>query len=148
REIVLSRAYQMSSIASSAALKIDPENRLLWRQNRRRLEAEPIRDAMLQISGQLDSSVGGNTLTYTGRLFVPDSFCELKRDPFKRRTCYVPIYRGALPLDVLEVFNVADPGMVTGKRASTEVPTQALYLLNSSFVIDQARETVKTLTAL
>jgi len=138
REIVLSRAYQMKVLGDAPGRKVDPENRLLWRQNRRRLEAEAIRDAMLQISGNLDPSLGGNTLTYEGRLFVPDSYRSLKYDPLRRRTVYVPVYRGALPLDILEVFNLADPGMVTGRRASTQVPTQALYLMNSPFVLEQA----------
>jgi hypothetical protein len=143
REIVSSRAYRMSSIANAAALKLDPENRLLWRQNRRRLEAESIRDSMLFLSGALDETMGGSTMTSQGRLLIPESSRLLKYDPSLRRTVYVPVYRGILQLDILDVFNFAEPGMVTGRRSSTQVPTQALFLLNSPFVMEQAERIVQ-----
>jgi len=145
REIVRSRAYGMNAAADTAALKLDPENRLLWRQNRRRLEAESIRDSMLFLSGALDETMGGSTMTYQGRLFIPESSRPLKVDPSLRRTLYVPVYRGALQLDILNVFNFAEPGMVTGRRASTQVPTQALFLMNSPFVMEQAEKIVQNI---
>ena len=135
RHIVLSRAYRMSSRGGTT----DPENRLLGRRVLRRLDAEAIRDAMLSISGELDPARGGSSMTYTGRLFIPYESTELPADPWRRRAVYLPIYRGITPPDLLGVFDFANPGMVTGRRASTTVPTQALFLMNSPFALDRAR---------
>jgi hypothetical protein len=141
REIVLSDAYRRASRGGST----DPENRLLGRRDRRRLDAESLRDSMLAISGELDPARGGSTMTYTGRLFIPYESSLLPFDPWRRRAVYLPIYRGATLPDVLEVFDGAPPGMVTGRRASTTVPTQALFLLNSPFVLDRARAVAESL---
>ena len=142
REIVLSETYRRASRGGAT----DPENRLLGRRDRRRLDAESLRDAMLSISGELDPTRGGSTMTYTGRLFVPYESSALPVDPWRRRAVYLPIYRGTVLPDVLEVFDGAPPAMVTGRRASTIVPTQALFLLNSPFVLDRARAVADTLT--
>jgi hypothetical protein len=141
REIVRGRAYRMSSRGGTT----DPENRLLGRRGLRRLDAEALRDAMLSISGELDLARGGSTMTYTGRLFIPLESTALPVDPWRRRAVYLPIYRGVSPPDLLEVFDFANPGMVTGRRASTTVPTQALFLLNSPFVLDRARAAARGL---
>ncbi len=142
REIVLSETYRRAARGGST----DPENRLLGRRDRRRLDAESLRDAMLSISGELDPARNGSTMTYTGRLFIPYESSALPVDPWRRRAVYLPIYRGAALPDVLEVFDGAPPGMVTGRRASTTVPTQALFLLNSPFVLDRARAVADSLT--
>jgi len=141
RQIVLSRVYQRGSRGGST----DPENRLLGRRDRRRLDAEALRDAMLSVSGELDPARGGSTMTYTGRLFVPYESSALPVDPWRRRSVYLPIYRGTAPPDVLDVFDFAPPGLVTGRRASTTVPTQALFLLNSPFVLDRSRAVAQSL---
>ena len=141
REIVLSDAYRRASRGGST----DPENRLLGRRDRRRLDAESLRDAMLSISGELDPARGGSSMTYTGRLFIPYESSSLPVDPWRRRAVYLPVYRGATPTDVLEVFDGAPPGLVTGRRASTTVPTQALFLLNSPFVLDRSRAVAESL---
>jgi len=141
RQIVLSRVYQRGSRGGST----DSENRLLGRRDRRRLDAEAIRDAMLSVSGELDPARGGSTMTYTGRLFVPYESSALPVDPWRRRAVYLPIYRGTAPPDVLDVFDFAPPGLVTGRRASTTVPTQALFLLNSPFVLDRSRAVAQSL---
>ncbi|HXU11151.1 MAG TPA: DUF1549 and DUF1553 domain-containing protein, partial [Candidatus Binatia bacterium] len=142
REIVLSRTYRRASRGGTT----DPENRLLGRRDRRRLDGESLRDAMLSISGELDPARGGSTMTYTGRLFVPYESSALPIDPWRRRAVYLPVYRGTTLPDVLEVFDGAPPGLVTGRRASTTVPTQALFLLNSPFVLDRSRAAAKSLT--
>jgi len=142
REIVLSRAYQRAVRGGAT----DPENRLLGRRDRRRLDAESLRDAMLSISGELDTAQGGSTMTTTGRLFVPYESSSLPVDPWRRRAVYLPIYRGTTLPDVLDVFDGAPPGLVTGRRAATIVPTQALFLLNSPFVLDRARAVATSLT--
>jgi len=141
REILLSRTYRRGSRGGTT----DPENRLLGRRDRRRLDAESLRDAMLSISDELDPARGGSTMTYTGRLFVPYESSTLPVDPWRRRAVYLPIYRGCSSPDVLEVFDAAPPGLVTGRRASTTVPTQALFLLNSPFVLDRARAVAASL---
>lgn len=133
REIVLSRTFQMSSAANADGLQSDPENRLLWRMNRRRLEAECIRDTILVVSGALDRTCYGNTIrkgTTVERDYVFDDV---------RRSVYTPIFRNRL-LELFEVFDFPDPNMVVGRRNVSTVPTQALYLMNSPFVMNQARQ--------
>jgi hypothetical protein len=141
REIVSSRSYRMASRGGAS----DLENRLLGRRDLRRLDAEALRDAMLSISGELDPTRGGSTMTFSGRLFIQLESVPLPVDPWRRRAVYLPIYRGAAPPDLLEVFDFAPPGLVTGRRASTTVPTQALFLMNSPFVLDRARTLARTL---
>jgi Protein of unknown function (DUF1553)/Protein of unknown function (DUF1549)/Planctomycete cytochrome C len=110
----------------------DPENRLLAHQNRRRLDAEAIRDAILAVSGQLDLTVGGPVIAEK----VKSEF-GYKHDSL-RRSVYVPGFRNTMhPL--LAVFDLADPNLVTGRRNVSTLPTQALYLMNSPFVMSQSR---------
>ncbi|MBI2804814.1 MAG: DUF1553 domain-containing protein [Planctomycetes bacterium] len=132
RAIVLSHAFQITSEPNAAGLKADPENRLLWRMNRQRLEAEAIRDTILLVSGQLDRTQLGNTIR-------PGTTAErdYKFDD-TRRSVYTPIFRNRLH-ELFEVFDFPDPNMVLGKRNVSTVPTQALYMLNSPFIMTQAR---------
>jgi cytochrome c553 len=137
RSLVLSRAYRMSS-SGQAGAAIDPDNRLLWRANRRRLEAECLRDAMLSAAGRLDRRLGGPTVrkgTTSEYGYVFDG---------TRRSVYLPVFRNRLP-DLFEVFDFADPNLVTGRRTVSTTAPQALYLLNSPFVMEQARHTARSL---
>jgi hypothetical protein len=143
RDIVLSRSYRMASRGGLT----DPENRLLGRRELRRLDAESLRDSMLAIAEELDTARGGSTMTLTGRLFIPFESVAIPIDPWRRRAVYLPVYRGAAPPDLLEVFDFAPSGLVTGRRASTTVPTQALFLMNSPFVLDRSRTLARTLLA-
>jgi len=148
REIVLSRTYQMSSDHDEAAWQADPENRLLWHANRRRLPAEAIRDSMLAISGQLDLSPGGSPVEGLGVL-VTNNSADAKSYESKesqRRSLYLPIIRNELPAS-LTVFDFADPDLVVGKRPVTNVPAQALLMMNSPFVMNCAEQTAKQLLA-
>jgi hypothetical protein len=148
RRIVLSKTYRQASSRESrvesrepeknpqSAIRnpqsIDPENRLLARQNRRRLEAEAIRDSILAVSGQLDLKFGGPVLDEK----VKSEFGY--RHGSLRRSVYVPGFRNTMhPL--LAVFDLADPNLVSGRRNVSTLPTQALYLLNSPFVMAQSR---------
>ncbi|GAB4137739.1 MAG: DUF1549 domain-containing protein [Planctomycetaceae bacterium] len=131
RQIVMTRAYRQSTQHNSAAAKIDPENRLLWRQNRRRLDAEAIRDTILSVSGQLDLTPGGPSLSPKVKSEFGFKHTSL------RRSVYVPVLRNTLH-EIFEVFDFADPNMVVGKRNASTLPTQALYLMNSPFVMQQA----------
>jgi len=109
--------------------------------NRRRLDAESLRDAILAISGQLDGTVYGNNMkkgTTIERDYVFDDV---------RRSIYAPVFRNRL-LEIFEVFDFPDPNMVMGKRNVSTVPTQALYLMNNPFVMTQARHTATALLKL
>ncbi len=138
RELVNSRTYQLSVTHVKQNSAIDPENRLLWRQARRRLDVECIRDAILSFSGQLDRSSGG-----------PSISADLKREfgfeyDSLRRTVYLPIFRNTLH-DMLEVFDFPNPNLVTGFRNESTLPSQALYLMNSPFVREQAHAAAERL---
>jgi Protein of unknown function (DUF1553) len=147
RRIVLSQAYASSSASSPEAMAADPENRLLWRMSRRRLEAEAIRDAMLAVTGELDTRAGGPALPFyiKGNLNLasPEFFGdETKLEPGERlrRTVFLPVLRKsqAPELDILNLFNFPDSNQITGARQATTIPTQALYLLNAPFVQERA----------
>jgi hypothetical protein len=140
REIMLSQTYQQAGeVANPAAAKVDPENRLLWHMNRRRLDAESIRDAMLFVSGALEPSAGGPTIR-EGALERGYRFDDT------RRSVYTPVFRNRL-LELFEVFDFADPNFCMGRRNVSTVPTQALYLMNDPFVMDQARRAAERLLA-
>ena len=139
RGIVLSRVYQLSS-ETGAQAKVDVENKLHWRQNRRRLQAEAIRDSILLVSGQLDPKVGGATIK-TGTTTEYGYKFE-----GTRRSLYTPVYRNT-PLEILAVFDFADPNLVVGERTTSSVPTQALYLMNNPFVRTQSEAAAKRLLA-
>jgi hypothetical protein len=142
REVVLSRTYREASTYRADAFEKDPDNRLLWRANKRRLDAEVIRDSMLAASGLLDTSrrpasliaeLDGQSISLIGfNKKVPADLVGSHR-----RSVYLPVLRDHLP-DVLEHFDFATPTLVTGDRDVTNVPLQALYLLNGAFVQEQA----------
>jgi hypothetical protein len=117
---------------------IDPENKLLWHANIQRLEAEEIRDAMLEACGSLSKEVGGKTIPLRNREFV---FNHTSKDhttyESPRRALYLPIIRNHL-YDMLEQFDYPDPTMPTGSRNSTVVAPQALIMLNSPVAMDSA----------
>ncbi|GAB4134877.1 MAG: hypothetical protein Tsb009_00440 [Planctomycetaceae bacterium] len=125
REIMLSAAYQMSSDFNKANDAIDPDNRLLWRMNRRRLEVEPWRDAMLAVSGRLDLKMGG----------PPSRLIDANNT---RRTLYGFVSRHQLN-DLLRLFDFPDPNITSAKRTVTTVPLQQLFVLNSEFMVNQAK---------
>ncbi len=105
RLILLSATYQMSSDFDANAARVDPENRLLWRMNVRRLEAEPIRDALLAVSGRLDRRMGGSLLEVKNRAYF---FDHTSKDATSydspRRSVYLPIVRNHL-YDVFQLFD-------------------------------------------
>ena len=140
RELVLSRVYQLSSTDSPAAYQADPENRLLARANRRRMEAEQIRDAMMTFSGQLKLDMGGPTIK------AGTSADYNYKHEETRRSIYLPVFRNSLP-EIFEAFDFADPSMVTGRRNTSTVAPQALYLMNHPFVLAQSQFAAKRLLA-
>ena len=149
RQLVLSNTYQMSSVGRSSEIDVDPDNRLLWRMNRRRLSGESIRDAMLQISGTLDPSRGGSPLGLElegnirgagGNVNPPSWGGKIPDYVRNRRTVYQPLKRAppAGDLEILTLFNFPHPNDISGSRPQTTVATQALFLMNSPFVKEQA----------
>ncbi|XZE46160.1 PSD1 and planctomycete cytochrome C domain-containing protein [Pirellulaceae bacterium SH467] len=140
RLILTSETYQQTSLGPErdsdgiAAQGIDPENRYLWRMNRKRVTFEVLRDSMLAASGRLEISRGGKSQD----LFVEDGIAN------RRRTIYGTIDRQYLPT-VLSVFDFANPDMHAPERNETTVPQQALFALNHPFVAAQARGVVAEL---
>ena len=138
RRILLSGTYQQSSAFNAASHAVDSGNRLLWRMNRRRLEAEPIRDAMLAVSGRLDRQMFGTFQTWKAKAFtVDDQNRKTARYDTNRRTVYLPVVRDAV-YPMLTLFDFGDPNAVTPNRPSTTVPAQALFMMNNGFVRRQA----------
>jgi hypothetical protein len=126
RLIMLSAVYQQSSDDDARKVQVDPDNKYLWQMNRRRLEFESLRDTILAIGGRLDLTVGGPSV-------------RLNAEPYPtRRTIYGYIDRAQLP-GMLQAFDFASPDLTTGKRPTTIVPQQALFMMNSSLVVEQAR---------
>jgi hypothetical protein len=126
RLILLSAAYRQASDDNPSAAAIDPENTLLWRMNRRRLEFEPLRDSLLMAAGRLDRRIGGLPV-------------DISKAPYPmRRSLYGFIDRQNLP-GLFRAFDLASPDTATPQRHETTVPQQALFLMNSPFVIEQAR---------
>lgn len=136
RRICLSRTFRMSASGVPEQLTSDPDNRLLTRANRRRLDAEALRDSLMQISGMLDLSVAsGRTIA---KLSTYDNEYHHAAYPLRVRSVYVPSFRNTM-LDLFEIFDGANPNLVTGKRTRSIRPAQALYMLNSPFVMEQAK---------
>ena len=144
REIMLSRAYQLSCAHDESSFRADPDNILVWRMNQRRLDAECMRDAMLASSGALDFKRQiGSLLAQVGDGPVGGSrFSVITEDVIiktngKFRSLYLPIARNAPP-DTLSIFDFPDPAVVLGARETTTAPPQALFLMNSKFVEEQS----------
>ncbi|MEC7566169.1 MAG: DUF1553 domain-containing protein [Planctomycetota bacterium] len=138
REIVLSRTYQLSSASEIESTKQDPENRLLSRMNRRRLDAECILDAMLLVSGSLDQQLGGSEInagTANDYNYVHGS---------RRRAVYWPVLRNSIA-EVLSVYDFANPSMVVGSRDISASAPQALFMMNSERVMNLANQAAQDL---
>jgi hypothetical protein len=152
RGIVLSRAYQLSSDFDASNFEADPDNTLVWRVPRRRLEAEALRDAMLALAGRLDlNAPAGSTVQRGGEGNVAFRGRGASRggDPFltdTHRTVYLPVVRDGLP-EMLTIFDFPDPSLIIGERATTTIPAQSLFLLNSPFVVRQAEAMAEALLA-
>jgi len=131
REIVLSATYALSTGSSQQNAAIDSENHLLWRANRRKLDAEALRDSLLFVSGKLDLTMGGEAMRLTD-----EKNC--------RRTVYGFVSRAKLD-GTLSLFDFPDPNFTSEGRITTDTPLQRLFFLNSEFVINQAKTLVSRL---
>jgi hypothetical protein len=131
REIMLSAAYQQASTHDKDKHAADPDNKWLWRMNRRRLEVEAWRDAMLAVTGTLDLKRGGPPL-------------DLGDAKNTRRTLYGTVKRREIH-DMLRLFDFPDPVTHSAVRLPTTTPLQQLFTLNSPFLQQQATALVKRL---
>lgn len=141
RQIVLSRTFRLSSGHVSVNHDADPENQWLWRSNRRRMDPESFRDAMLAVADSLQWAPMDSTVDYLGDQATavgPNSV--RRRTDFPCRSVYLPVIRNDLP-ELFEIFDFADPHTTTGMRPNTTVPTQGLFMLNDEMVMDAARAT-------
>ena len=124
REIMLTATYALSAEKDESDFAADPENRLLWRANRRRLDIESLRDSLLFVAGDLDLKAGGPATA-----FGPDNH---------RRTVYGFVSRRRLD-PVLALFDFPNPIATSEQRLPTLVPLQKLFFMNSDFVMDQSK---------
>ena len=131
RAIVLSNTYRQSSSDRPAAAGVDSANRLLWRAHRRRLDFESMRDSLLLVAGRLDTRMGGPSVDVAGDAGN------------RRRTVYGFVDRQELP-GLFRSFDFPSPDQSIGRRPETTVPQQALFAMNSSFVVAQARALART----
>ena len=144
RLILLSNAYQMSTAFDEGNAKIDADNHYLWRMNRRRLEAEMIRDAVVSAAGTLNLKMGGQpvmpplTVEETAGLKDPSQW-PVTLDPAEhtRRGVYLYVKR-SFRMPLFETFDMPDPVVSCERRNVTTVAPQALALLNNEFLIQQA----------
>ncbi len=146
REIATSEAYRMSSDYDAEQFKKDPANHYLWRMSKRRLDAEAIRDATLTVSGQIETErPDASLVAELGDGFVGRTISEAQvNTETPIRSVYLPIIRSLVP-ESLSLFDFADPNLLSGKREITTVPSQALYLMNSNFVIENAESMASVL---
>jgi hypothetical protein len=144
RTIMLSNVYQQSSLTQEAAAAVDPDNKMLWRYPRHRVEGEVVRDAMLLTSGRLNTKMGGpgvrpelpegvNTAGYAGWAVDKDEA------EARRRSIYVFVKR-VLTYPMFEAFDAPTSEESCPRRFATVVPSQALTLMNDKFVLDWSRE--------
>jgi hypothetical protein len=160
RSIVLSRVYRLSSINDSVSTKVDPDNRLLWRMHRLRLDAEAIRDSTLAISGELIESHGGPALVLenvenTGALVAkgvnPPNYAHKKPRPSQEfeRTIYLPVMRNGFTGEdrIRSYFDFVNPALIAGQRNQTVVPTQSLFLMNNAAYRKRAKLIIDRLFA-
>ena len=138
REVVLSHTYRQATANDKTNLAADPENRLLWRMNRRRMDAECLLDTVLTVSGDLRLEMDGKT--YKPSLAADYNY---KHDVV-RRAIYWPSFRNSIP-ELLDVFDVADPSTVTGKRNTSTVSPQALFMMNDDWIITQSKQAARRL---
>jgi hypothetical protein len=135
RTLVLTRSYQLSSAHQASNVATDPDNTWFWRMNRRRLDAEAMRDSVLQVGGKLNlEPLKGTTMTAAnvGKKPRPSS------TEVGHRSVYLGIVRGAPLPEALAIFDVANPNIIVPEREVTTVPSQALYLMNSPWVAEQS----------
>ncbi len=147
REIMRSHTYQLDSVQDPRSAQLDPENRLYWRANRRRMEAEVLRDSLLAVAGDLDRSMGGSLLHVKNREFLFDHTSKDEtRYNAPRRSVYLPVIRNHL-YDVFALFDYNDASVMQSNRSTTTIAPQALFLLNGELPAEAAASLAARLLA-
>ena len=145
RLVMLSSAYQLSSLSSEQQTAADPENRLLGHFNRRRLQVEEMRDGLLAIDNSLDTTAGGTLQSGVGTDGEnSNKRLSLNPEEVRRRMVYVPLRRANLA-PLLNLFDFGDATTSMDRRARTNVAPQALFMMNSGFVAERARNVASML---
>nr|HMS56146.1 DUF1553 domain-containing protein [Fimbriimonadaceae bacterium] len=145
KRIMLTSTYQMSSQFNAKAAELDPDNHMLWRFNRKRLEVEAIRDSILFVAGKLDRTMGGTLMNFPPRAYVTSTDSGQTIDySSPRRAVYLPVVRAAV-YDVYTAFDFGDPTVMNGDRPSTTVAPQALFMLNAPIVLDATKTQAESL---
>jgi hypothetical protein len=141
RRIVLSRGYGLAAVHDAANHAVDPDNRLRWRMDQRRLDAEVIRDAMRAVAGRLDlEPTAGSPIARIreDRRGMIEMLTRSRTRSDDCRSIFLPIVRDQVP-EALAVFDFPDASLVSGQREESNVPSQALFLLNNEEVVSLAR---------
>ena len=147
RTIMLSNAYQMGTAHSAKSFEADPENTLLWRMNRRRLEAEAIRDGIMSVSGDLNLSMSGTLLKYKDRQYVADTDKRGGVDYTRNvRAVYIPVIRSSM-YEMFTAFDLPDPATSNGDRNSTVIAPQALFMMNDTVPLRHSRALAEKILA-
>jgi len=151
RLIVTSQTYQQSSQDRVEPLEVDSQNRLLWRQNRLRLDADSFRDYLLAISGRLDTSVGGPAVQHFTQQPGPQSTPKLDYTVYdwtspgsNRRSIYRYVWRG-IPDPLMAALDFPDLGLLSPSRTLSASPLQSLALLNNPFILHHSQATADRL---
>ena len=144
RQIMLSSTYRLASVASEESIARDPDNRLFGRMSRQRLDADAIRDSMLAVAGTLNLKMGGVGVIppLTGEEILAARTPHLwpaNPDPSEhvRRSVYLQIKR-SMAVPMLQIFDAPDTARSCARRETSTVAPQALAMMNSAFVVEQA----------
>ena len=142
RLIVTSKTWQQASTHDPASSRVDSDNRLLWRVNRSRLDAETLRDSILQVCGKLNLKTGGppyqdfKTFNFNSQFY---DVLDLEGEEYNRRTIYRMLIRSGRHR-LLDAFDCPDPSSKAPKRGQTTTPLQSLSLMNHPFAIRMSKQ--------
>jgi hypothetical protein len=145
KSIVMTRTYQLASTPNPANSEIDAENEFYWKANHRRLDAESLRDAILAVSGELDfDPPAGSIVAPMGETQIDRNVKQLAmvKAEHPYRSVFLPVVRNNVS-DMMTTFDFAEPSMIVGRRSITTVPSQALFLLNSKFMLQRSERLAK-----
>ena len=149
RLLTTSAVYRQRADGDPAYVAVDPDNKLLWKMNRRRLEFEALRDSLLAVAGRLDTTLGGRPeplvtnptvkQKMNAETITNEGGGDASQDVYsRRRAIYLFVDRQNLP-QTMRFFDFASPDQHSPQRFVTTVPQQALFLMNNPFVLEQSR---------
>jgi len=142
RIILNSATYQMHTTYNAKAHEMDPENRLWWRFNRRRLLAEEVRDSVILIGGSMNLAMQDQLMAHKPREYVTSTGFKNANFNFECRSVYLPVIRSAV-FSVMQAFDFGDPAVIQGQRASTVSTPQSLFMMNHKIVSNASQQVAK-----